>query len=284
MASDRIILSRPPEADTHPHLPLDRGPHGRGVGPWVAEDKHRLLVTYIDAARAAARKGFAQWIYIDPFCGPGRMQTEGELGTRPGGAVVAWRQSQTSGTPFGKILIGDIAQDKVDACAERLRALGAPVESFVGPAEKTVLRMIGAVPRGSLCLAYIDPYNLALLAHPMLAALAKLRKIDFVVHFSTMDLYRNVDMELDPKRARFDIVSPGWRQRVEPSNKSNLADRMFADWSLQVQALGFEFSEAMPLIKNTRHDEIYKLAFFASHDLPRRLWSDVARDDNHRLF
>ncbi|RYH52487.1 MAG: three-Cys-motif partner protein TcmP [Alcaligenaceae bacterium] len=284
MASDRNILARAPEPDPHPDLTLDRGVHGQGVGRWVAEDKHRLLTTYIDAARAAAKKGFAQWVYIDPFCGPGRMQVQGESNTRPGGAVVAWRQSLASGTPFGKLLVGDISSEKVEACAARLRASGAPVQSFIGPAEETVVQMVRAVPRNSLCLAYIDPYNLALLSHPMLAALAELRQVDFVVHFSTMDLYRNVDMELDPERARFDNVSPGWRQRVEPSNKSNLADRMFADWSKQIQSLGFEFSEAMPLIKNTRGDEIYKLAFFASHDLPRRLWKDVARGENHSLF
>ena len=280
----RLILSRPPESDPHPHLPLDLGKDGDGVGPWVAEDKHRLLATYIDAARAAAKTKFSQWVYIDPFCGPGRMLARGESVSRPGGAVVAWRQSQISGTPFGKILVGDINAKKAHACEERLKALGAPVHSFVGPAEETVPQMILSVPRGALCLAYIDPYNLSLLSHEMLAALAKLRKVDFVVHFSTMDLSRNVDAELDPVRARFDDVSPGWRQRIPPSSKSTLADRLFVDWTEQIRSLGFDFSNAMPLIKNTRGGEIYKLAFFASHPLPVRLWGDVARPDTGNLF
>lgn len=199
--------------------------------------------------------------------------------------MVAWRQSQVSGTPFGRILIGDLLASKAAACEQRLQAKGAPVKAFVGPAAKTVHDMVAAVPRGSLCLAYLDPYNLSLLSHSMIEALAKLQKIDFVVHFSTMDLYRNADHALDPDRARFDEVSPGWRQRVPAaSNKANLADRLFLDWHDQIKKLGFSFSEASPPILNSEGREIYRLAFFARHPLPIGLWSDVARDPNRDLF
>lgn len=198
----RLVINSAPEADPLPHLFVDEGKNSEGVGPWVAQEKHMYLSTYIDAARAAAKsKFFSEWVFIDPFCGPGRMRQRNERITRPGGSVVAWRQSQASQTPFGKIFVGDIDPTRSKACEARLSALGAPVRRFDGPADETVFEMVKAVPQGALCLVYLDPYNLALLSYPMIKALATLPKVDFIVHFSTMDLKRNVAAELDPDRA-----------------------------------------------------------------------------------
>ena len=281
----RLVINSTPEPDTHPQLFVDEGKNGDGVGQWVAQQKHVFLSTYIDAARSAAKsKHFSQWVYIDPFCGPGRMRQRGESFTRAGGSVVAWRQAQASGTPFGTVMIGDIDPERSKACETRLRALGAPVKRFDGPAAETVLEMVKAVPPRSLCLVYIDPYNLALLSYSMIKALASLPKVDFVVHFSTMDLLRNVDAELDPERARFDDVSPGWRNRIGGLAKQSLPVAFFDDWNRQVKAFNFQFSKAMPLVLNDDQRAIYRLVFFARHDLPIKLWGDIARDPNLDLF
>ncbi|MFG6429788.1 hypothetical protein [Roseateles sp. LYH14W] len=71
-----------------------------------------------------------------------------------------------------------------------------------------------AVPFGALALSYIDPYNLEYLSFSVIERLAKLQHVDFAVHFSIMDLHRNIDMELDPKRDLFKDALPGWRDRV----------------------------------------------------------------------
>lgn len=199
--------------------------------------------------------------------------------------MVAWRQSEISGAPFGKVLIGDIDDQKALACHQRLAAKGCNVMSFVGPADETVQSMIHEVPPRALCLVYIDPYNLPLLSFKMIKALAALPKVDFVVHFSTMDLVRNVDAELDPQRARFDEVSPGWRERIGSTyNKTRLPAAFFDDWHAAVKSLGFTFSTGVPLIRNDDQHEIYKLVFFARHNLPLKLWGDVSRDVTRSLF
>lgn len=281
----RLILSHPPDPDSHPELIIDRGKHNDGVGSWVHGEKHKLLATYIDAARAAATSGkFNHWVFIDPFCGPGRMQSRGESFTRPGGAMVAWRQSQISGAPFSKVFVGDLDKQRVAACASRLSAASCPVQAFHGPAAETAIEMVRAVPPRSLCLVYIDPYNLALLSHAMIAEFAKLQKVDFVVHFSTMDWLRNVGMEMQPDRARFDEVCPGWRERLAGVSNSSLPVAFFDHWHQQIRSLGFEFSKAMKLIYNDDQHEIYKLVFFARHNLPLKLWGDVARSETRDLF
>ena len=281
----RLVVSQPPEPDSHPELVVDRGKYGDGVGAWVPAEKHRLLATYIDAARAAANSGkFTNWVYLDPFSGPGRIQVRGENFTRPGGAMIAWKQSLLSKAPFSKVLIGDIDEQRLHACDARLKAAGCPTQAFTGPAAETAVQMVRSVPRGSLCLVYIDPYNLALLSRQMIAEFAKLPKVDFVVHFSTMDWLRNVEMELQPERARFDEVSPGWRERLAKVSRSSLPVAFFDDWHRQIRELGFEFSKEMKLIFNDDQHEIYKLVFFARHDLPLKLWKDVARPETGSLF
>jgi three-Cys-motif partner protein len=281
----RLLVESAPEADTHPDFLVDEGKYGDGVGSWVAKQKHIYLSKYIDASRSAAKSHFfSQWVFIDPFCGPGRMRQRDEEFTRPGGAVVAWRQSQVSGAPFGTVMIGDIDPNRSQACEARLAALGAPVKRFDGSATETIIDMVKAVPPRSLCLVYIDPYNLALLSFAMIKALAALPKVDFVVHFSTMDLIRNVDAELDPERARFDDVSPGWRSRIGQVAKQSLPVAFFDDWNSQVKGLDFRFSKAMPLVTNDDQHAIYRLVFFARHDLPIKLWGDIARSPNRDLF
>lgn len=184
------------------------------------------------------------------------------------------------------MLVGDLDGERSNACATRLSALGANAVQFVGPATETVVKMAATIPQGALCIAFVDPYNLALLDFRMLRTLAQIKNIDLIVHFSTMDLLRNTDMELDPTRARFDDMAPGWRDQpwASNSNKHNLTVAVDGYWRSLLEGLGFSRSEACPLITNGRRQGIYRLMFFARHDLPLRLWGDVARNPNGELF
>ncbi len=281
MINHRLVTTDFPIPDTHPELDIERAKNDFGVGRWVVEKKYMYLCKYIDAARAASKR-WPNRVYIDPFCGPGRIQVRDEVFTRPNGALTAWLQSIKSKSPFTKLLIGDIDPRRVHACYERLVAQGANVTSFIGRAEDTVKQMVAAVPSGSLCLVYVDPYNLELLNYGMIQELAKLKHVDFVFHFSTMDLTRNIDHELE--RGRFNRVAPGWQDRADQASKSSLFSIFFQHWKELIVDLGYECSESMPLITNDRNTGLYNLVFFAKHDLPRRLWGDVARGPNQELF
>lgn len=273
------------EADPYPELLIERGPRNRGVGRWVPEEKHLYLKRYIDATREA-RKKFKQCVLLDPFCGPGRIQVEGESFTRDGGSVAAYRQSVASKAPFSQVLVGDIDAQRAHANAQRLTAIGATSRAFVGPAIETVDQLIDAVPFGALTLAYLDPYNLEFLAFSIIERLAKLQHVDFAVHFSLMDLTRNIDMELNPERDRFDHALPGWRGKAptDSLSKANLPRWFFDAWCKAITDLGFTISGEMPLITDGKGRSIYRLVFFSRHELPDRIWSDVARGNNLELF
>lgn len=271
------------EPDACPTLEIELGPKGEGVGSWVPEMKHTLLAKLLGGTRGA----WAKWprrVLIDPFCGPGRIQVKGETFTRDGGAVVAWRQSVAGAAPFTQVLVGDIDGTRSAACHARLVAAGAPAEQFAGPALMTVPQMLARVPLGSLALAYLDPYNLELLSFEIIRALAAHKSIDLLVHFSSMDLHRNVDLEFDPERDRFADAAPGWREQLKGTSKPQLPAAFFAYWCSKVRALGFTFSKEMPLIRGDKNEPLYRLVFFSRHDLPKKIWDDVAKGPNRTLF
>jgi three-Cys-motif partner protein len=252
------------------------------VGSWVPHQKHKLLCDYLYATQHAW-KSWPNRILIDPFAGPGRIQVRSETETREGGTILAWR-TLADVAPFTKVLIGDIDGERAAACESRLAAVGAPVHAFVGPAAETVHQMVARVPKGSLCIAYIDPYNLQYLSFSILKALAVLR-VDFVINFSVMDLRRNVDNETNPDRARFDDAAPGWRDHIDDRviSRSNLSTEFFKYWRGLVTALGFEHSEEMPYVLNDYGAPLYRMVLFARHKLPKRIWADVARGPNMDL-
>jgi three-Cys-motif partner protein len=270
--------------DPCPELIVERGPNNEGVGKWVPQQKHVLLAKMIGGTRGARAK-WSNRILIDPFCGPGRIQVKGESFTRDGGTIVAWRQASQHNVAFTKVLIGDLEETRVMACETRLRTLGAPVKAFVGSAADTVKHMRSEVPDRALCLAYIDPYNLEHLSFSIIEELAKLKNVDFAVHFSTMDMIRNVDMELDPDRARFDDAAPQWRAEIgnDRLSKSQLHQAFFAYWKGLVERCNFKFSKEMPLVTNDQNRPIYRLVFFSRHSFPNEIWDDVAKSPNLEL-
>ena len=269
--------------DPCPSLIVERGPQDKGVGSWVPQEKHRLLCEYLEGSRFAWRKWRSR-VFIDPFAGPGRIQVAGETQTRDGGAVRAWR-SLAQDAPFTRLFVGDLNPERVAACESRLNALGAPATAFPGPAAETVKAMVAAVPARSLCMAYLDPYNLEFLSFSVIEEIAKLANVDLAINFCTMDLQRNVELEFDTSRARFDEAAPGWRQHppILSASRPNVKLAFLRYWIDRVRGLGFEHSREMPLIRNDRGHGIYRIVFFARHDFPTRIWSDVARGPNKSL-
>ena len=272
------------DQDPFPALPIELGRLGDGVGRWVPEMKHTYLAKYVEGTRRAREK-FSQRVYVDLFCGPGRVQVKGERATRHGGAQIAWQHSRRDGTEFTACLVGDLDASRASACGERLVPLGAPAMAFPGAAELTVDQMFGKIPANALCLAYLDPYNLQYLSFSVIEKLAKLKYVDFAVHFSTMDLRRNVLMEYNPERARFDAAAPGWRDHVDPlAFVRGDADEAFFDyWCGLVKGLGFTISQRMPLVRDDGNRPLYHLVFFSRHPLPNRIWGDVAQGVNREF-
>jgi three-Cys-motif partner protein len=253
------------------------------VGEWIA-DKHELLCDYVQISAYTRKKylpahgGRGGATYIDLFSGPGRakIKTTGEF--VDGGCVAAWRKSCASGFPFTHVVIGDADQEKLDLARERLERLGAPVQAIHGPANETVHRAAKLVPAESLKFAFLDPYNLRHLDFGIIAGLAKLQRVDMLVHVSRMDLQRNFDRNAAKMDSALDVFAPSWRTKVDLSSHQRTSRQAYFEyWKGLVATTGMDPNPQMEMISTPDNHPLYLLLLASRHALAHDFWKKVAK-------
>ncbi len=264
-------MTSPPqsELDSHDDLPVSE------VGKW-AERKHEIISHYIKIS-STTRKKFDNTVFVDLYCGPGRARVKDSSKLIDGSAVVAWKASNAPGfdsAPFRRILIADKHKAYVDACESRL--LGAPVTSFVGEAAECAVEMLSTMNEKTFALVLIDPFNLEGLNFDLFERFSHLRYVDFIVHFSTMEIQRNIDRYFDSADSPLDKVAPGWRGAVSSTMTSEDKLRgVFAHWNRVIGDKGFNATSDPQAIINSKNRWIYWLAFASRHPLAANFWSKI---------
>lgn len=259
------------------------------VGEWTKE-KHTYLRRYIDMSRATRkkyigdRKGGA--VYFDLFCGTGRSRIRDTNEWIDGGAVAAWKTSRDGGSPFTDMYVSDIDEIKLNACTERLRRLGAQVHPIHARAADAVEKMVSAVSGYALHFAFVDPYSLEALDFRIISALAKLKRIDLLIHVSLMDLQRNLKVNLAAEDSAFDVFAPGWRSKVNSTgSQSEVRRRVFEYWREEVAGLGVWPSEDVRLVTGGKNQPLYWLLLAARHELAHKFWETAANlEGQGKLF
>lgn len=246
------------------------------VGAW-SEDKHVALSRYVDAARKAREK----WSYasfIDLFSGPGRVMNRDSKTISDGGVLSAWRMSKKGGAPFNEIYIADADVASVEACATRLRSTGAHVQAWAGKASETVDWVLDALPAG-LHFAFLDPFNIEHLDFEIIRKLASRRSIDILIHFSVMDVQRNIGADYNLASSRLDAAAPGWRNnlRLDALPKRAQVGAYLEYWeSLVTDLTKMQVAQSKPLFVNTNKGPLYRLIHLSRHPLATKLWNDAA--------
>lgn len=257
----------------------DDGLPAEVVGVWTKE-KHDLLCKYVHISSSARKKylppdnrGGAA--YIDLFCGTGRCQVEGTNEWIDGSPVAAWKRSIDCGTPFTRVVIADADETRLRACEERLRRLGAPVVATIGLAKDTASWARQRTPPHGLNFAFLDPYSLEALDFEILKELAKVKRMDMLVHVSTMDLQRNLKRNLTADDSAFDAFAPGWRDVLQVRSQARTREDLLNYWRELVSQTGIWTSEDVRLIQGSRGQRLYWLLLAAGHDLAHRFWKSV---------
>jgi three-Cys-motif partner protein len=243
------------------------------VGPW-AKEKQKILTDYVQIASATRRK-YAHCAFIDVFSGPGRskIRDSGEL--IDGSPVSAFKQGQRS-QPFSAVYISDADEDLLKSAQTRLSDLAAPVHAVPGPASAALPKIVNGLSSSGLHLALLDPHNLGTLSFDLFEALAKLRKIDVIVHVSLSDLQRNVDRYTSAAYEQFDRFAPGWRKSIRvDQNQASLRAAILKYWTEKVVALGLPRAKHCELIKGSGGQRLYWLMFLARHSLPHSFWNKI---------
>jgi three-Cys-motif partner protein len=246
------------------------------VGAW-SEEKHVALSRYIDSARKARAKwGYTS--FIDLFAGPGRVLNRDSKVVSDGGVLSAWRMSQHGGAPFNQVFIADIDANSVLACETRLVAAGAPVHAYVGGASNTVDEVLSVLPKG-LHFAFLDPFSIEHLDFEIIRKLSSRPNIDILIHFSVMDVQRNIGGDFNLSRSRLDAAAPGWRRNLNlrAVPKHEQASAYLQYWETLVTDMAkMHVSQNKPLFVNTNRGPLYRLIHLSRHPLAQKLWNTAA--------
>ena len=222
------------------HYSLDeQGLLIENVGSW-ASDKLKIVTDYIQASGAARRSYLgAGAAYIDVFCGPGRSKIRNTDQFIDGSPVAAFKKAKGSLAPFTSINISDADPELLATAEKRLSALVAPVHATPGPARSAMPKIVQSLNQYGLHFAFLDPHNLGSLSFDLFETLAKLKRIDIIVHVSLSDLQRNADRYTSAAHDQFDKFAPGWRAHVGTDiNQGSLRAAILQYWSEKVTKLG----------------------------------------------
>jgi len=246
------------------------------IGQWSLE-KHERLRKYVDAAHGA-RGRFSSCAYVDLYCGPGRSRTEGSSVYVDGSPIVAFTSAARFKDQFSDFYIADSKAEYVRAAESRLQARGARVHVFVGEARNVVDDVVASLDRGGLHLAFLDPYNLESLPFVVIEKLAAFRRMDFLIHVSSMDLKRDLHNYIKPESKVLDDFAPRWREHVDLKQRpETIRQQIFEHWrSLLVSQLRTRPNERVEEVLNSKNTDLYWLVFVARAELAHRLWEDIA--------
>jgi hypothetical protein len=147
-------------------------------------------------------------------------------------------------------------------------------------------RGLGEVKPNGLHLAYLDPFNLEHLPFSVIERLARFKNIDVVVHFSIMDLQRELELDFERDESRLEVFAPGWRFNIDPRtvSKQEARNQFVQYWLSLVNSLGFSCSRERPLMTNSNNGPLYRMMLLMRPPLAEKLWGDIAKPSQGKLF
>lgn len=249
------------------------------VGPWAAE-KHDRLRKYIDAYRGARAKflpprGDGGAAYIELYSGPGRSMIEGTRDFIDGSPLVAFQAARQSRTNFTDLHFNDLDQENIEALRKRISKLDGAAHYYSAAADVAIDRIVHALNPAGLHFAFLDPFNLDDLPFTVIERLARLPRMDMLIHVSVSDLQRNWRRYLDDG-GTLDRFMPGWRDNVDVRRKDeDVRADLLRHWLDLIKGLGTLPAKGIELVSATRGQRLYWLVFVSAHELGQRLWDDI---------
>jgi three-Cys-motif partner protein len=128
----------------------------------------------------------------------------------------------------------------------------------------------------ALHLAFLDPYGLDGLPFDLIRKLAKLERMDILMHISVQDLNRNLRKYIDKPRSPLDQFAPEWRSTVDIARDDKIVrGKIFEHWRGLLKTIGMRTAEAAELVSADGNQPLYWLAFAARHPRALEFWEKV---------
>jgi three-Cys-motif partner protein len=247
------------------------------VGGW-AREKHDRLERYVDISRGVRAKfiGRAGATYIDLFCGPGRSFIRDTVQEIPGSPVVAAEKAAASNTPFSEVHIADIDREATSAATERVSKICRSVFAETGSAEETVKAIANRLNPHALHFAFLDPYKMEL-PFTIIERLAAFKHMDMLIHVSSQDFQRNLELYMREQDGPLDRFAPGWRSVVDINHPQQSAKRqaIFNHWLSLIRKLDMAPAEGIESVYGNHGQRLYWLVFVARHPRAREFWDKI---------
>jgi three-Cys-motif partner protein len=180
--------------------------------------------------------------------------------------------------PYTDIHLADAEPSFIDAVCKRMPAGVGRVHSYIGEAENTVDEIVPGLDPDGLHFAFLDPYKLDPLPFSVIEKLAKLERMDMLVHVSIQDFQRNLRRYMDVENGPLDRFAPGWRKTVNRRNTDrNIRIAIFNHWLSLIRKLDMAASQGDEIEKvvGKRRQPLYWLVLVARHKLAHKFWNAI---------
>lgn len=268
------------------------------VGPWV-EDKYFYLERYLNASREARRKFSEKGnaVFIDLFAGPGKCIIREEKKEIDSGGLRALNRDEA---PFNELFYFDIIRSNIESLEKRIeKNTNCHVE--LGDSNTLVNDLVKKLLKKYFRyhFAFIDPFGPDGLKFETIRELAKLDRMDLLIHFPIGAIKRNYKDWINKPNNILDqfLGTDSWHKEI--TGKDNIFKVLIDIYKKQLISVGYP-EEGLKMIdeqniytemstvsvKNTRKVDLYVLILASKHPLAQQIWNSVIKTtpDGQRSF
>lgn len=279
------------ESDNCPVLGADQLPV-QCVGAWV-EDKYFFLEAYLNASCEARRK-FADQnnaVFIDLFSGPGICVIRKKKKEIPSGGMRALQREEA---PFNELFYFDINKTNTDALTRRLNNR-SNCNIFTGDSNAEAQNLVDILLRKPYRyhFAFIDPFGPDGLKFNTLKQLARLERMDILIHFPIGAIKRNLPNWKKNNSTILDefLGTDIWRNKIKGVSSNQVFSILLDIFKEQLKSIGYpekglklvsygkDVYAGLPTVavKNTKDVDLYALILASKHPLGQKLWSSIIK-------
>ena len=272
------------------------------VGPWV-ENKYFFLEKYLNAScearRKFAKKGNA--VFIDLFAGPGKCIIRNENREIDSGGIKALKRDEA---PFNEYYYFDICRSNTEALEKKVSTTFNR-EIKLGDSNALINELVGILLRKPYRyhFAYIDPFGPDGLKFNTLRQLAKLDRMDMLIHFPIGAIKRNLNVWSKKRNTILDdfLGTVAWRNSIKGLSSSQIFKTIIDVFKEQLISIGYPEKGLKMLtsdkniylglptvpVKNSKEVDLYVLILASKHELGQKIWNNIIRttpDGQRELF
>lgn len=236
--------------------------------------KHYFLERYINIF-TKSMKGKWDLHFIDLFSGAGIERVRGSDELRWGSPMLAVHAPK----PFDRLHLCELDKAKCEALRARINRYRPDSQIVSGDANEMVAQIAAEIPRGSLSLAFLDPYGLQL-DFGTVERLANLRA-DLIIFFpDRLDILRNWKHYYydnpDSKLDRYLGLDSNWRSILDGTTPSRRVEALKALYRQRLrERLHYSVVEHERIPTDGR--PLYYLVFCSRSELGERFWKEISR-------